>query len=87
MVIHAVGGLVVLIAAAVLAVFKPEGRTRAVAGNTAAPIPPWVRVSVWAAGVLLLALLLMVVIGRHGPKMHTGAVPGDLGSGSPRIAA
>ena len=62
--LHAGGGLVVLLAATLLAVYKPAGITRE-------PMPRWARV----CGAVLVALLLLVALmlfsGRHGPGMHT----------------
>jgi hypothetical protein len=64
LVLHAGGGLAVLVAAVVLAVYKP-------AGVTHGAMPRWARIF----GTLLIALLLLVALmllgGRHGPGMHT----------------
>lgn len=61
--VHAAGGLLVLLAAATLAVYKPAGRTR---DGT----PRWVKVF----GVIVIALVLllggMLLGGGHGPGVH-----------------
>jgi hypothetical protein len=76
MVIHAAGGLVILVLAAILAVYKPPGLTPFGArrsGGTAtdvAGMPRWVRKSVWACGVLMILLLAVLLHGGHGPGAH-----------------
>ena len=62
--VHAGGGLLVLLAATTLAVYKPQGMTRFAAGT-----PRWVKVS----GVVAIALVLLVgimVLTGHGPGVH-----------------
>ena len=63
MLVHAAGGLVILLAAAVLAVYKP-------AGVSTSPMPRWAKVC--AAVIALLAILVvgMLAGGGHGPHMH-----------------
>jgi hypothetical protein len=69
--VHAAGGLLVLLAAATLAVYKPAGTTRD-------GMPRWAK----AFGVVVIALLVLVVamalVGGHGPGAHVGvaASPG-----------
>lgn len=80
MVLHAIGGLVVLIAAAVLGVFKPEGRIAAsLNGRGSSPAPTWVRISIWTLSAFLVAVLLMVLVGKHGPHMHAAPTTSSLG--------
>ena len=67
--IHAIGGLVILLVAAALAIFKPRGRIVAAQWRWST-MPGWVRVAVFATGVLVLALGIMVAGGHHGPGMH-----------------
>jgi hypothetical protein len=63
--VHAVGGLLVLLAAATLAVYKPAGRTRY-------GTPRWAKVF----GVIVIALVLLIVAmilgGGHGPGSVSG---------------
>jgi hypothetical protein len=71
--LHAAGGLVVLLAATLLAVYKPRGRTRIGArseGREVGRAPRWVRVCVGMGLAFAFALLFMVVVGDHGPGMH-----------------
>src|SRR5262245_4178676 len=83
--IHAVGGLLVLLAAATLAVCKPRGMTwygvrkQREEGDTgegtrfglAASVPRWVKVFAIVFAVLVLLIGTMVLIGGHGPGAHT----------------
>lgn len=73
MTLHAAGGLAILVATTLLAIYKPAGLTRIGARRLHvehAPAPRWVKVSwVTAAGVAVL-LVLMVVAGSHGPGAH-----------------
>ncbi len=82
--IHAIGGLLVLLAIVTLAVYKPQGTTRygvrklreqgnAGTGSdlgSVASTPPWVKVF----GVIVILLILMVGVmllgGGHGPGAH-----------------
>jgi len=82
--IHALGGLLVLLAIVTLAVYKPQGMTRygvrklreqgeAGTGSdleSVASTPPWVKVF----GVIVILLILMVGVmllgGGHGPGAH-----------------
>lgn len=67
--VHAAGGLLVLLTVATLAVYKPRGMMRYGLGSTAST-PRWVKVF----GVVVIALILLVVImmlaGGHGPGAH-----------------
>ncbi|MGH9576898.1 MAG: hypothetical protein ACRD3R_05625 [Terriglobales bacterium] len=83
--VHAAGGLFILLAAAVLAVFKPAGMTRygvrkqrersgATAGSGLAldlRTPAWVKVFGIVVVVLILLLSVMMLVGGHGPAVHT----------------
>jgi hypothetical protein len=75
--VHAVGGLAILLIALVLAVFKPAGltapggngaRTTMVARYTQAP--RWAKASMLALGAALLGLVAMLALGNHGPSAH-----------------
>ena len=71
--LHAAGGLVVLLAATLLAVYKPRGLTRIGAwreGREVGPAPTWVRISGGVALAFAVALIFMVALGSHGPGMH-----------------
>ena len=76
--VHSVGGLVVLLAISVLAVYKPAGMTRFALRRAPTPdgkapdlrAPPWVRVALWVAGACALAIALLALHGGHGPSMH-----------------
>lgn len=78
--VHAIGGLVLLLSALTLAVYKPSGMTalgirkhwergvgegREAAGTTAWRILFWV-----GASILVVVLVLMLVSGEHGPGAH-----------------
>jgi hypothetical protein len=74
--VHAVGGLLVLLAATTLAVYKPGGLTaygrRMAIDRLDRPVspatPPWVKAFALAAGLLLLMTIFMMVSGGHGPR-------------------
>jgi hypothetical protein len=77
MLIHASGGLVVLLTVVTLAIYKPQGLTRyglrvqQQSRTVAVPgTPRWVKVF----GVVLIALILLVavmsLVGEHGPGAH-----------------
>jgi hypothetical protein len=82
--VHSVGGLVVLMVIAILAVYKPVGLTSFAkreevrsAGNAAksgAPTPRWVRNSLIAATALALLVALLILHGGHGPAMHSQGI-------------
>jgi predicted secreted protein len=79
--VHSVGGLVVLLLVVVLAVYKPVGLTpfAGVAQPSApgwvatlrASLPTWVRVALLVAASLSLVLALLLLHGGHGPTMHS----------------
>ncbi len=83
--VHAAGGLLVLLAAAALAVYKPAGMTRygvrkqREQGNArvgsglglATSTPRWVRVFGIIVIVLILLVGIMMLVGGHGPGAHT----------------
>ena len=62
--VHAIGGLAILLAATVLAIYKPAGR------RTTRPVPPWVKAFAMASGLLAIMLIAMAIAGGHGPQMH-----------------
>jgi hypothetical protein len=82
--VHAIGGLVVLLATTTLAVYKPRGMTRygvrkqREQGDTGAgpgfgstnSTPRWVKVFGVTAGVLVLLMGIMMFGGGHGPGAH-----------------
>lgn len=71
--VHAVGGLVVVLAAMVLAIWKPAGRLPwAGRGGTVVPagMPGWAKAGCAVLAGLLLLVILMVAFGSHGPSMH-----------------
>jgi hypothetical protein len=72
--VHAVGGLAVLIAIAALAVFKPTGLTPWTAKRpdelSQPRTPYWVKIFGAAVLVLFLAIGLMLLGGEHGPAAH-----------------
>jgi hypothetical protein len=83
--VHAAGGLLVLLAAAALAVYKPVGMTRhgvrkqrelgnASLGSgpgSAASTPRWVKMFGLIVIVLVLLICIMMLVGGHGPGAHT----------------
>lgn len=84
LVMHAVGGLLVLLAVVALAIYKPAGmtpfgvRTQREAGNaieqsgheTPLSAPRWVKVLGAIAFFLILVIGAMVLGGGHGPGAH-----------------
>lgn len=82
LVVHAAGGLGVLLMITALAIYKPAGLTpygarvlgtrsadRRNAGSTTG-LPRWVRGFIAAGTVLLLLLVAMLIHGGHGPGAH-----------------
>lgn len=78
--VHAVGGLVLLLTALTLAVYKPPGmtawgirkqRAQGVAEDREAAGAVLWRTLFWSgASILVVALVLMLVSGEHGPGAH-----------------
>ena len=76
--VHAVGGLFVLLTTTTLALYKPRGITpygirkqRELADVSAPPgTPTWVKVFAAMAAVLVLMTALMMLGGEHGPGAH-----------------
>ena len=64
MLVHAIGGLAILFAATVLAIYKPAGV------RATRPVPAWVKAFATASGLLALLLIAMAISGEHGPNMH-----------------
>lgn len=62
--VHAAGGLLVLLATLVIAIFKPAGVTQS------ASMPRWVKIFGATVAILLLFIFLMLFAGGHGPSMH-----------------
>lgn len=82
LVVHAAGGLGVLLVITALAIYKPAGLTPYGArmlgtrstdirqGRSPAGLPRWVKCFVVALIVLLLVLIAMIMHGGHGPGAH-----------------
>ena len=67
--VHAMGGLVVLLAATALAVYKPSGQL----GDSAdmvAGMPDWVKIFGLITAIFVLLILAMILWGGHGPSVH-----------------
>jgi len=73
--VHSVGGLIVLLLISMLAIYKPAGVTPLATRGEPSSLPRWVRVSLIAVGVLTLVLALLVMHGGHGPAMHSLHAP------------
>lgn len=71
--VHSVGGLIVLLLVSILAIYKPAGLTPLATRGESRSLPGWVRVSLIAAGVLTLVLAMLVMHGGHGPAMQLHA--------------
>ncbi|WP_186510720.1 hypothetical protein [Caenimonas sedimenti] len=71
--LHAAGGLAILVAATLLAVYKPVGLTKYGArklGRERVVPPAWVKAA-WVVGAALaVALGAMLLLGNHGPSAH-----------------
>jgi ABC-type nickel/cobalt efflux system permease component RcnA len=68
---HAAAGLVVLLAAAVLAIYKPAGLVRnepSAAADRA--LPTWVKICGGIIVLLILMVGVMIIFGGHGPSAH-----------------
>ena len=71
--LHAAGGLAILVAATLLAVYKPVGLTRYGArklGRDHVSPPGWVKAAWVGAAALAVALVAMLLLGNHGPSAH-----------------
>lgn len=74
--VHAIGGLLVLLAALTLAIYKPQGMTRygvRKAGSSLgspSSTPLWVKVFGVIVALLTLMLSIMLFGGGHGPGAH-----------------
>ena len=69
--IHAVGGVVLLLVILGLAIFKPAGRTRFGRHDEAPePLPGWVKGAAILLLLMILAVGMMISFGGHGPSMH-----------------
>ena len=73
--VHAVGGLIVLLLITVLAIYKPAGLTPFGSAGKTRALPRWVRVSLIVSAALTLVLALLVMHGGHGPAMHSLHAP------------
>ncbi len=84
--LHAFGGLVVLLAAATLGVYKPKGLTHYherpgregfnTASDARRALPKWVKVFGGVIVMLLVLLVIMLLTGGHGPSAHAFADDG-----------
>ena len=70
--VHAAGGVAVLLAVAALGVFKPAGTPL-----LRLPMPRWVKVSGTIVMILILLLGIMMFAGDHGPGKRATAWPQD----------
>ena len=71
--IHAAGGLVMLLAALGLAIYKPAGLTaldRKGPHSTVATAPRWAKVLGLALAALVVLVCVMALFGAHGPGAH-----------------
>jgi hypothetical protein len=82
--VHAAGGLLVLLTATALAIYKPSGMTRygirkhRERGNArgeaglelSTSMPTWVKVFGIIGIVLILLVVIMMLVGDHGPGAH-----------------
>jgi hypothetical protein len=69
--VHSVGGLIVLLLISVLAIYKPAGLTPLASDVEPRALPRWVRLSLIVAATLTIVLALLVMHGGHGPAMHS----------------
>jgi hypothetical protein len=79
--VHALGGLLVLLTIATVAVYKPSGltpygtralREQSARGAVPPGLPRWVKAVGVAIGVFVLLVAAMLLHGGHGPSMHGG---------------
>lgn len=70
--LHAAAGLVVLLAAAVLAIYKPAGLIRKDPEDSAIPyvFPLWIKVFGSIVVALIVLVVIMMLFGGHGPAAH-----------------
>ncbi|MBA3772774.1 MAG: hypothetical protein H0X13_09905 [Ramlibacter sp.] len=70
--LHAAAGLVVLLAAVVLAIYKPAGLVRKgpLASGAILVLPLWVKFFGTVIAVLILLVGIMMFFGGHGPGAH-----------------
>lgn len=71
--LHAAGGLAILVAATLLAIYKPAGLTAYGARRLRrvdAATPAWAKAGWTAAAALGLVLVAMLLLGNHGPSAH-----------------
>jgi hypothetical protein len=66
--VHAAGGLLVLLVVLTLAIYKPAGKTPFRGGDGSAP--RWVKASAILTVVVLVLLAAMLLSGSHGPSSH-----------------
>ena len=73
--LHAAAGLVVLLAAVVLAIYKPAGlvRREPIDGGVAYGLPLWVKIFAVLIGILILLAGIMMLLGGHGPGSHVSS--------------
>ena len=69
--VHSVGGLIVLLLISVLAIYKPAGLTPLASDVEPRALPRWVRLSLIVAATLKIVRALLVMHGGHGPAMHS----------------
>jgi hypothetical protein len=69
--VHSVGGLMVLLLIDVLAIYNPAGLTPVASAGERRTLPQWVRLSLIVVAALALVLGLLVMHGGHGPAMHS----------------
>jgi len=73
--VHAAGGLAVLLTAVCLAVYKPRGTTPFISQGAAIPLPAGWKFAFWiGAALLVLLLVAMILGGEHGPSAHLPSV-------------
>lgn len=81
--VHAVGGLLILITTTTLGVFKPRGMTRYgirklhLEGDTSVVrgMPGWAKAFAAIATALIVLIALMMLTGEHGPAAHAPQWP------------